>query len=389
MERGQSIRDLILEDRIGGGGVGEVWRARHRHLQKVVAIKAIYKHLDQDPQFFERFVQEAVGMARLEHPHIAAVHDFFFEEGVPFLIMSYIPGDSLEGLIRDRAPLSVSEALRISRQILGALDYAHRQGVVHRDVKPSNILVREDGEAFLVDFGIALVLGRERKTRFGTNVGTPEYMSPEQIRGGEMDNRTDVYSFGCVLYEMLAGHPPFGSQDEEELTEFQIMNGHVNNPPPSLGSRNPHVERRVEEVVFKALAKKPDDRFPDCESMAKALVRAAGEHRSMSEARDGEYGSARLAKSFAALSIVLAGSTAYATYEWLSSTREPISVEETAEFAQLSEKQAVLEAENAKYQESLRTRAQGFAMLEEQLLKVEESLAQCRQDLQRCPGQSR
>ena len=211
MKPRDQVRDYILEERIGAGGVGEVWRARHVRLDKPVAIKLILPHLCQDENIYNRFVQEAIATANSEHPNIVSVYDFFSNNDDAFLVMSYIEGGSLQDRLK-RGRLSLSEALRIARDILGALDFAHQRGIVHRDVKPSNILLSLDSHAYLVDFGIALILGKTRITRFGANIGTPDYMSPEQIRGGQLDHRTDVYSFGCVLYEMLTGRSPFRDQ---------------------------------------------------------------------------------------------------------------------------------------------------------------------------------
>jgi serine/threonine protein kinase len=270
VEAGQRIRDFLVEAKIGAGGVGEVWRAHHQHLDKPVALKAIYRHLAQEPRFRERFLLEATAMAKLDHPHIVAVHDFFVVDEVPYLVMSYIEGGSLADLLKRRGRLAVAEALPIARDILEALNYAHTVGVIHRDVKPSNILMRPDGHAYLVDFGIALVLGQPRVTRFGTNIGTPEYMSPEQIQAQALDHRTDVYSFGCVLYEMLTGQPPFGSADTGK-TEFEIMNGHLHTPPRPLRELNPAVDAQTEAVVLRALAKDPNDRYGGCSALAEAL----------------------------------------------------------------------------------------------------------------------
>ena len=270
MEAGQRIRDFILEKEIGSGGTGEVWRARHLHLGNIVAIKAIYRHISQDPAFQARFLEEASVTARLEHPHIVSVHDFFFSDGVPYLVMTYIEGGSLADLLNRRGRLPLDEVLAISRGIFEALNFAHSRGVIHRDVKPSNILVRPDKHAYLVDFGIALVMGKQRRTRFGTNMGTPEYMSPEQIQPNGIDHRTDVYSFGCVLYEMLTGRPPFGSQDAGQ-SEYDIMSGHLYKQPPSLQEINHEVDEHIESVVLCALAKDPDQRYGGCQDFAKDL----------------------------------------------------------------------------------------------------------------------
>ena len=185
--------------------------------------------------------------------------------------MSYIEGGSLEDLIKKRGRLPLEQVSKISSGILDALDFAHSRGVIHRDVKPSNILLRPNGHAYLVDFGIALVLGTPRMTQFGANIGTLEYMSPEQIRADEIDHRTDVYSFGCVIYEMLTGSPPFGSVDEGK-TDFDVMNGHMNAPPPSLRQLNPEIDENIDSVVSRAISKDPNARFGGCKEMAEALA---------------------------------------------------------------------------------------------------------------------
>ena len=274
MEAGQFIRDYVLEEKLGFGGVGEVWRARHRHLNKVFALKAIYPHLSNNARLYTRFLQEARAMAALEHPNIVGVHDFFCLNGDCYLVMTYIEGESLQSKIihkrKTNGFISLNEAFWISKDILAALNYAHRKGIVHRDVKPSNILVRPDS-AYLVDFGIALVWGQERITQFGTNIGTPEYMSPEQIQGKEIDHLTDVYSFGCVLYEVLTGQPPFGGREEKGVTEHSIMDGHLNKKPKSIRNINREVDKKTEAVVFRAMAKDPKKRFGGCQDMANAL----------------------------------------------------------------------------------------------------------------------
>ncbi len=271
MKAGQKIRNYILESLIGEGGVGEVWRARHENLDKPVAIKCILPQFSKDKNIYDRFTREASSMARLEHPHIVGVHDFFSESGNTYLVMSYIEGGSLQDLLEKKQRLDSDEAMKISFDILNALDYAHQRGVIHRDVKPPNILVTEKLDAYLVDFGIALELGKKRVTQFGTNIGTPEYMSPEQIRGEKLDHRTDVYSFGCVLYEMLAGSTPFGTTGEEGQTDFLIMERHIKEPPPALGDLNPDVDEKTATAVVRAMAKDKKERFVGCGDMAQAL----------------------------------------------------------------------------------------------------------------------
>ena len=273
MKPGDQVRDYILEQRIGAGGVGEVWRARHIRLNKPVAIKLILPHLCEDENIYSRFVQEAIATANLGHPHIISVHDFFSVGDDAFLVMSYVEGGSLQDRIRKRGRLSSAETVHIARGMLDALDFAHQKGIVHRDVKPSNILLSPDLHAYLVDFGIALVLGKTRITRFGANIGTPDYMSPEQIRGEQLDHRTDVYSFGCVLYEMLTGRSPFRRSDDD--TEFTLMERHMNEAPASMRSLESAVNEETEAVIMRALSKDRDKRFAGCADMAKALVASA------------------------------------------------------------------------------------------------------------------
>jgi eukaryotic-like serine/threonine-protein kinase len=212
-------------------------------------------------------------MAALDHPHIVPIHDFFSWNGNSYLVMSYIEGQSLQSLLQSRGRLPLREALRISRAILDALGFAHRKSIIHRDVKPSNILVKPDGHAYLVDFGIVLIWGQERITQEGVPIGTWEYMSPEQIKGNALDHRTDVYSFGCVLYEMLAGRPPFGGREEDGVSAYSIMQGHLSETPTPLRRLNAEVDKMTESVVSRALTKDPAGRFGGCEEMAGALPR--------------------------------------------------------------------------------------------------------------------
>ena len=315
MKPGERIRDYVLEERIGAGGVGEVWRARHERLDKPVAIKRILPHLYQDENIYKRFVQEAIATANLEHPHIISVHDFFSVDDDAFLVMSYVPGGSLQDRIKKQGRLSPSETLQIARGILEALDFAHQQGIVHRDVKPSNILLKPDSHAYLVDFGIALVLGKTRMTRFGASIGTPDYMSPEQIRGDQLDHRTDVYSFGCVLYEMLTGHPPFRRSDDD--TEFALMERHMNEAPKSLTRQNSEANERLEAAVMRALAKDRDDRFTGCADMANAFLPAAS--GSVVGRSEPPVKISRVAKAAVA---VLTLTTLASAGGWIAATRE-------------------------------------------------------------------
>jgi serine/threonine-protein kinase len=251
--------------------MGEVWRAHHHTTRRPVALKVIHQ---RDSTFRDRFSREAQAMRLLTHPHIVPIHDYFIIKGYGYLVMGLIDGRSLADLGR----MSCGVALQIAGEILDALNFAHQEGVIHRDVKPSNILIDTRGLAYMTDFGIALVAGTERITRLthtGTAVGTPEYMSPEQIiTPQDIDHRTDVYSFGCVLYEMLAGEPPFGSRDVG-TTEFELMQAHVKRAPAPIRQRNVEVDRNTERVITRALAKDREQRFGGCGEMAQALLHSA------------------------------------------------------------------------------------------------------------------
>ncbi|MGA9772639.1 MAG: serine/threonine-protein kinase [Blastocatellia bacterium] len=272
MTSSQKIRDYVFEEKIGEGGMGAVYRARHSLLDKPVAIKILSDHLLTSPEFEERFLREARAQARLHHPNIVQVTDFFQENDKYYLVMALVEGESLEQRLTRGKPLSLNEALRISADVLAALDYAHQRGLIHRDVKTSNILLDNEGRAYLADFGIVLMVGAERKTRTGSTIGTAFYMSPEQIRRPRsIDHRTDVYSFGCVLYEMLTGHTPFEKGDEEGDTDFVVKDGHVNRRPDPPRLKNRLLPATVDSVVLKALNKNPDDRYSGCGEFARAL----------------------------------------------------------------------------------------------------------------------
>ncbi len=273
MQADTQLNNYLLEARIGEGGMAEVWRARHVHLDRHVAIKIMAKHLMGDPKFEARFLLEAKAMARLQHPHIVGATDFFIEQGAYCLVMPYLDGGSVgDALDQSRGPLPLEQALSIARQILSALDHAHQHGVIHRDVKPSNILLDRSGTAFLADFGIALLMGEDRKTRTGTAIGTPHYMSPEQImRPKTMDHRSDVYSFGCVLFEMLTGRLPFDATEDEGDTDLLVKTAHLQSAPPSPRGLNPRLPLGLEVALLKALAKDPANRFSGCGEFAESL----------------------------------------------------------------------------------------------------------------------
>lgn len=279
---GKRIRDWEIEGLVGEGGMGQVWRARHTLLNRVFAIKVISRELLSDPKFEDLFIREAGTQAELQHPHIIPATDFFVDDGLHCLVMPYLEGQSLEDRLENnrntetgaRLPLPQQEAIAIALQVLHALDYAHQHRVIHRDVKPSNILLDRRGDAYLTDFGVALKMDKPRTTSTGKVVGTSAYMSPEQIqRPREMDHRTDVYSVGCVIYEMLAGGPVFETDDVEGDTDFFIKESHIKRMPEPLEKRNPSVPANVAAVITKALSKSPDDRFSGCGEFARELLK--------------------------------------------------------------------------------------------------------------------
>jgi serine/threonine-protein kinase len=268
MNAGAAFGPWLLDEQLGSGGMGEVWLATHRVLERRIAVKILAPELTSDPRFRERFIAEAKVQGRLSHPHIAQIQDFLEENGRFAILMEWVPGGTLADAI-DRAggPLPIEQTLKWAGQALEALDYAHQHGVIHRDVKPTNLMVDAARDIKVADFGIAVAMGARRMTTTGRAVGTPQYMSPEQIvRPQSVDHRTDVYSMGVVLYEMLAGQVPFDAD-----TDYTLLKLQVEAPPPPLRNLNPLVPEWLEAVVLQCLAKSPDDRFAGCASVAAAL----------------------------------------------------------------------------------------------------------------------
>jgi Protein kinase domain len=257
---------------LGRGGMGVVYRGLHERLDRPLAIKALAPELTWQPEFKDRFFAEARTQARLQHPNILAVYDLLEDAGEFFIVMEYVSASPLDAILRDTAGkgMPIPRALEIISEILLALDYAHSQAVIHRDVKPSNVLVTTDGRVKLTDFGIALLVGDKRLTSSRASIGTPIYMSPEQIlRPRMMDHRADVYSAAIVLYEMLAGEPPFDAETEYEIKKLQIEA-----PPPELCERRPEVPRPLSHAIRRALAKDPEERFVSARELWRVLASA-------------------------------------------------------------------------------------------------------------------
>ena len=263
---GQQLKGYTLQESIGAGGFGAVYRAEQPHVGREVAVKIILPQYANHPDFIRRFEVEARVIARLEHPHIIPLYDYWRDPEGAYLVMRFLRGGSLRTLLNQR-PLSLIEAGRILDQLSGALALAHRHDVVHRDIKPDNILFDEEGNAYLTDFGIAKDLrGDSNLTQADVVVGSPAYLSPEQVRAEEVTSRSDIYSLGILLYEMLTGKHPF----EEERPTVLLLK-HLNEPLPPLRDVLDDIPEGIEKVIQRATAKQPEDRYPDVLSLAAAF----------------------------------------------------------------------------------------------------------------------
>lgn len=273
---GQVCGKYVLERVIGRGGMGTVWRGSIIASGQPVAIKVIAEDLLAESDIRARFQNEVNRHARLDHPNIVRLLDTFSMNNQRCMVMNFIDGESLAALLQ-RSPghaLPLSVSLHISSGILQALDYAHRQGIFHRDVKPSNILLDSADQAKLLDFGIALAVGEARLTRMGVPVGTAAYMSPEQIQTPEhIDHRTDVYSAGCVLYEMLTGRPPFVYSELSGATaDLALRSAHLNKKPVPPHQRKPGIPLGISSVIMTALNKDPNLRPQGCAEFLRLLL---------------------------------------------------------------------------------------------------------------------
>lgn len=293
---GQTIHDnLYIRSKIGEGGMGTVYLAENAGLrEKKYAVKMLRRTLTDKPAFRERFYEEARQQALLSHPNIVQMYDYFQIGEDYFLVLEYVGGPTLAHLI-DAAtgPLPEKRTLQIIHDVLAALNCAHEHGILHRDVKPPNVLIDQDGRARLTDFGIARALGASSRGEAGMTVGTAQYMSPEQIRDPDsVDQRSDVYSAGVVLYEMLTGKVPFDAPTPAEVRKAQR-----DLAPPDVRATNPAVRKRLAGIVARALRKDPDARFQGCLEFQKAVDAYA-------------HPPVRLWAVWA-LAVVAAGSTAY------------------------------------------------------------------------------
>ena len=271
LEAGTTIGPYRVVSELGRGGMATVYKAHQAALARYVAIKVLPEFFATEPGFKERFQQEAVAVANLRHPNIPAVFDYGETDGVTYIVSEFVDGGTLTEQLGK--PLPVEYAIELLTPLAGALDYAHSRGVLHRDVKPSNVLLEHDGTPILSDFGLAKMMTGSQKglTQSGMIVGTPEYMAPEQCEGApDLTPAADLYALAVVAYEMLTGRPPFTAE-----TPVAVIMAQINNTLPPPRQLNPELSEAVEKVLLKALAKEPKDRYRTCQIFIRELAEAA------------------------------------------------------------------------------------------------------------------
>jgi eukaryotic-like serine/threonine-protein kinase len=252
---GQTISHYKILEKLGEGGMGVVYKAEDTKLNRMVALKFLPPDLTRDPEAEQRFIHEAQAASALEHANICSVHEIGELEGQTFIVMGYYEGETLKKRI-ERGPLPIDEAVSITIQVAEGLSKAHQAGIVHRDIKPANIVLTKDGAAKILDFGLAKVAGHTLLTKPGTTLGTAAYMSPEQAKGETIDDRSDLWSLGVTLYEMLSGTRPFESDYEQALV-YSILNAE----PQPLRRIRSEVSESLEKISRRALQKKPVERY--------------------------------------------------------------------------------------------------------------------------------
>ena len=270
---GRAIRGYALAERIGMGGMGSVYRAVQPNVEREVAVKIILPAFANHPDFIRRFEAEAQLVARLEHPHIVPLYDYWREPGVAYLVMRLLRGGNIQNILK-QGPMSIDTSTHMLEQICSALNAAHRIGVIHRDLKPANVLLDEDSNAYLADFGIAKNLGDpdfENQTQADAMIGSPQYMSPEQIRSLSVRPQTDIYCLGVMMYEMLTGTLPFAGP-----TPFDMIQQHINTPMPPLSAHKSGLPAALDAVIKRATAKDPEERYDDVLSLFNDFRQAIG-----------------------------------------------------------------------------------------------------------------
>jgi eukaryotic-like serine/threonine-protein kinase len=254
-----------LEKLVGSGGMSNVFRAHDRLLERTVALKILHEQYTRDDDYVERFRREARAVAQLAHPNIVTVIDRGEQDGRQFIVFEFVEGENLKEIIA-HGPVPVRDAVALALQVARALSFAHGRGLVHRDVKPQNVLLNEDGQAKVTDFGIARSLDVQGVTQTGTVLGTSDYIAPEQARGQKVDPKTDIYSLGAVLYELLTGEVPFAGD-----SFVAVAMRHVNEPAPSVLAHRPDCPVRLDLAVQRAMAKDPADRFESMDDFVSEL----------------------------------------------------------------------------------------------------------------------
>ena len=266
LRRATGNRYRILR-RLGGGGMATVYRAEQMPLSREVVVKVLHPHLARDAEMAERFRREAEAAAQLVHPFICPLLDFGRSGETVYIVMPHLGGGSLADRVQKERTVSPTIVAAAAAQVAVGLDHAHRRGVVHRDVKPDNILFDEDGNAFITDFGIATARFHGRLTASGRAMGTPHYMSPEQAMGKLVDGRSDLYALGVVMYEALVGFPPFDGADA-----FSVGYKHVHEKPVLLTEIDSRLPHELVEIVMRCLSKSADDRYSRGDALADALL---------------------------------------------------------------------------------------------------------------------
>jgi tRNA A-37 threonylcarbamoyl transferase component Bud32 len=273
---GTNLGKYQLREQLGRGGMASVYRAYHPQLDRFVAVKVLRGELVDDPEFLARFQREAKIVAALRHAHIVQVYDADRQDDIYYMVMELLEGDTLKAQLNDyrarEEQMPPGEVVRVMLDVLDGLAYAHSEGMIHRDLKPANIMLTKRGEAVITDFGIAQIVGGTRHTLSGALMGTLNYMAPEQGMQNQSDARSDLYSLGIVLYEMLTGKPPFDAD-----TPLAILMKHVNEPLPMPPATNGLIPEAFERVLLKALSKNSDDRYQTADEMAQAIRAAAEE----------------------------------------------------------------------------------------------------------------
>ena len=268
---GNVVGNYKITAKIGEGGMGAVFKGVDLMLEREVAIKMLRPELASQPAVVERFRTEAVTLAKLNHPNIAMLHNFFRQGEHYFMVMEYVRGETLDSAIRRFGAMSVEHAVALFCQALEGIEHAHRLGIIHRDIKPANMMLTDTGSIKVMDFGIARVLGSARMTKQGNVIGTIEYMPPEQVRGEETDARSDVYSLGILLYEMLTGRVPFNSK-----SEYELMRSQIEDAPPPPRTFAAHIALPLEQAIMRSLAKRATARFQSAGEFRAVLLNALG-----------------------------------------------------------------------------------------------------------------